>query len=90
MRSQKILTWKQLKEEGKLDNNLDTYICKSLTLTTFPKVPSPRVASTLSAIEKKKWDFKLVYAEHELSTHSAAEAFSHRPFPRFGRKKKYK
>lgn len=29
-----------------------TYICKSLTLTTFPKVPSPRVASTLSAMQK--------------------------------------
>lgn len=32
-----------------------TYICKSLTLTTFPKVPSPRVASTLSAMQKSRW-----------------------------------
>lgn len=26
----------------------NTYDCKSLTFTTFPKVPSPRVANTLS------------------------------------------
>lgn len=32
-----------------------TYICKSLTLTTFPKVPSPRVASTLSVMQKWRW-----------------------------------
>lgn len=30
----------------------NTYDCKSLTFTTFPKVPSPRVANTLS--EKKQ------------------------------------
>lgn len=46
---------KGLQEEGEFDNSRDTYICKSLTLTTFPKVPSPRVASTLSAIEKWMW-----------------------------------
>lgn len=38
----------------KLTLGRHTYICKSFTLTTFPNVPSPRVASTLSAMQKPR------------------------------------
>lgn len=43
-----------------LFENGDTYICKSLTLTTRPKVPSPNVAKILSAREKSH-ELVLIY-----------------------------
>lgn len=61
-RSEQGIIEVEIKWEEGVTSGWDTYICKSLTLTTFPKVPSPRVASTLSAIEKITWAFEFVDA----------------------------
>lgn len=44
-----IQSWHKRTQLKKVNLKSDnTYDCKSLTFTTFPKVPSPRVANTLS------------------------------------------
>lgn len=51
--------------QSKSDN---TYDCKSLTLTTFPKVPSPKVANTLSEKTNHNNNQKQTSRKHKVTS----------------------